>query len=208
MNLGLGNLITLKQQLLAEALRVSTKYDAQLQAIGKGVAAQFEKYCNRKFCRTESATFVCSADRDHVFLDRYPLESVSQVELRTDNDTGFEVQSDIVLTTDEASGKVFWGYYAGPHYGQLRFTFTGGYWFDITEENNDTMPSGATALPDDLRLAWILQCRVVWQAIDKQGKDVATTGSSSQFVSGTLASLALNDQVKEILNGYRRFQLT
>lgn len=208
MNLGLGNLITLKQQLLAEALRSTTKYDDVLKAIGKGVAAQFERYCNRRFGRTENATFNCSADRDHVYLDCYPVESVSLVQLKTDETTGWETQTGFITNRNDAIGYIFWGYNAAPHYGQLRFTFTGGYWFDTTEENSDTLPAGATALPDDLRLAWILQCRVIWQAIDKQGKDIAVTGSSSQFVTGTLAGLELNEQVKQILNGYRRMQLT
>lgn len=208
MNLGLGNLITLKQQLLAEALRAGTKYDAPLQLIGSGVAAQFEKYCNRKFFRVEDATFTCSADRDHVYLDRYPLESVSLTQLKSSETTGWETQTNFIETINVENGHVFWGYQPAPHYAQLRFTFTGGFWFDTTEENNDTLPSGATLLPDDLRLAWILQCRIIWQAIDKIGKDIIATGAVNQNVTGTLASLALNDQVKEILNGYRRFQLT
>lgn len=208
MNAGFSSLAKLKEQLLAEALRASTKYDAALLAIGTGVAAQFEKYCNRKFLRTEDATFTCSADRDHVFLDRYPIESVDTAELKSDQTTGWETQTDFILNRDDACGKVFWGYQPAPHYAQLRFTFTGGFWWDVTEEGNDTLPDGATTLPDDLKLAWILQCRIVWQAIDKLGKDIISTGSSSQFVTGTMASLALNDQVKEILNGYRRFQLT
>lgn len=208
MNLGLGNLYTIKQQLLAEALRAGTKYDAALQAIGSGVAAQFEKYCNRRFYRTAGATFTCSADRDHVYLDRYPVETVTTVELKFDQTTGWETQTDFVMNRDDVTGKVFWGYSAAHHYAQLRFTFTGGYWWDITEDSSDSLPSGATALPDDLKLAWILQCRLVWQGIDKIGKDIVTTGSSSNLITGTLAGLALNDQVKEILNGYKRYQLT
>lgn len=208
MNAGLSNLNFLKTQLLAEAVRVSTKYDAALQLIGSGVAGQMERFCNRKFFRTENAQFTCSADRDHVFVDRYPIEAISKVELRTDRLAGWEEQSNFVVNLDELTGKIYWGYDAAPHYGQLRFTFTGGFWFDITEENNGALPSGANALPDDLRFAWILQCRAVWQAIDKQGKDVAVTGSSSNFVTGTISGLELLPQVKEILLAHRRLQLT
>lgn len=208
MNAGLSNLVTLKQQLLAEALRATTKYDAQLEAIGKGVAGLLEKYCSRKFARVEDDTFICSADREAVYLPRYPIEDITAVALKADQETGWETQTSFVINRNDASGHVYWGSYAGPDYAQLRFTYTGGYWFDETEENNDTIPDGATALPDDLRLAWLLQCRLVWQSIDKLGQDIVKTGSSSQFVTGTLAGLALNDQVKELLGGYRRFQLT
>lgn len=207
-NAGFSNLKSLKAQLLAEALRVSTKYDAALLAIGQGVAKQFEKFCNRKFARIENTTFVCSADRDHVYLDRYPLESISQVELRLDTTSGWEVQSGLVLNLDETNGKAYWGYEPGPHYAQLRFTFTGGYWWDQTEEDNDTLPSGATELEEDLKLAWLLQCRIAWQAIDKIGQDITKTGSSSNLVTGTLAGLEMLPDVKEKLIPFRRMQLT
>jgi hypothetical protein len=208
MNAGLSSLTKLKQQLLAEALRASTKYDAALSAIGLGVAAQFEKYCNRKFARVAADTFTCSADRDHVFLPRYPVEDVTEIALKTDETTGFEVQSNVVISREDSNGMVYWGAFLGPFYGRIRITFTGGYWWDSTEEGNDTLPTGATAVPDDLYLAWVLQCRVVWQAIDKLGKDIVTTGSSSQFGTGTLAGLELNAQVKAVLDQYRRFQMT
>jgi len=207
-NAGFSSLTFLKAQLLAEALRASTRYDAVILAIGQGVAAQFEKFCNRKFQRVASATFTCSADRDHVFLDRYPLESIAQVELRTDTTAGWVVQSGFVLNFDERTGKAYWGYEPAPHYAQLRFTFTGGFWWDITEEGNDELPSGATALDEDLRLAWILQCRIAWQAIDKIGQDITKTGSSSNLVTGTLGGLELLPAVKEILVRFRRMQLT
>jgi hypothetical protein len=208
MNAGFSSLSTLKIQLLAEALRAGTRYDAALLAIGQGVAVMFERYTNRQFLRTENATFTCSADRDHVFLPRSPVEDITEIALKTDETTGFEVQSSIVINREDANGYVYWGAFLGPHYGRIKFTYTGGYWWDITEENNDTLPTGATALPEDLKLAWILQCRVAWQAIDKLGKDIVTTGSSSQFVSGTLAGLELNAQAKTILDSYRRFQMT
>lgn len=208
MNAGLSSLTKLKQQLLAEALRAGTKYDAALLAIGLGVAAQFEKYCNRKWARVESDTYTCSADRDHVFLPRYPVEDVTELALKTDETTGFEVQASTVINREDSNGYVYWGGFLGPHYGRIRLTYTGGYWWDITEEGNDTLPTGATAVPNDLYLAWILQCRVVWQSIDKLGKDIVNTGSSSQFVSGTLAGLEINAQVKAVLDQYRRFQMT
>lgn len=208
MNAGLSNLYTLKQQLLAEALRASTKYDAQLQAIGTGVAGLLEKFCNRKFARVEGDTFICSADREAVYLPRYPVEDLTAVALKSDETVGWETQTSFVLNRNDVSGHVYWGGYAGPDYAQLRFTYTGGYWFDETEENEDTLPTGATAIPGDLQLAWLLQCRIVWQSIDKLGQDIIKTGSSATTQIGQLAGLALNDQVKELLQGYRRYQLT
>jgi len=208
MNAGFSSLSALKAQLLAEALRVDSSYNDTLRAIGLGVAGQFERHCNRKFLRTEDATFECSADRPVVVLDRYPVESIATVELKTDATTGWETQTDFILNWDAKSGLVYWAHFAGDYYASLRFTFTGGYWWDITEENNDTLPDGATALPDDLKLAWLTQCRSNWQAMDKIGQDILKTGSSSNLVAGTLAGLDLNEAVKKQIDPFRRMQLT
>lgn len=204
----LGSLNYLKGQLLAEALRVDTAYDDALQTIGAGVAGQFEKFCNRKFARVENDTATCSADRDHFYLPRYPFEEITEVAKQSDAATGFVILESAIQNTDAQTGLVFFNSRQGLWWETLRFTYTGGYWFDTSEDESGAMPDGATALPGDLQLAWVLQCRVCWQAIDKIGQDITKTGSSSQFVTGTLAGLSLNDQVKDILNAYRRFQIT
>jgi hypothetical protein len=207
MNLGLGNLVTLKAQLLAEALRAGTRYDAQLQSIGRGVAALMDRATNRRLGRVAGDTVIFRADLPLYFLPRYPLEAISLVELKDDTTAGWVTQTDAVYNSNAATGEVNFGVSLGPRSSQVRVTFTGGYWFDETEEENDTLPSGATALPADLQLAWILQCRAVWQAIDKTGVDVVKTGSSSAFVTGSLGGLDLIPQVAAMLLPYRRFQI-
>lgn len=209
MNLGLGNLTELKTQLLAEALRAGTRYDAAITAIGKGVAAQIENYCNRKFGRVENDTYIVSADRTHIYLPRYPFESISQVEFKSDEVAGWVVQTgNTIVTQNVESGLVFLGAALGPYWSHLRFTYTGGYWFDETEENNDTLPSGATQVPADLKLAWILHCKTVWQAIDKLGVDITKTGSSNNAVSGSLAALELSPAVTGMLGKFIRYAIT
>lgn len=209
MNAGFANLKYLKAQLLAEALRVDTSYDAQLLAIGLGVVAQFEQFCDRKFARVEDATHIIDADRAQFLLNRFPLESVSAIAVKFTEADGWEEQTvnDYVRKIDLAAGIITLPDDAGPDYAQVRFTFTGGYWWDQTAEGNDEMPAGATGIPDDLRLAWILQCRTAWQAIDKIGQDITKTGSSSQFVTGSLGGLDLTPTVKQMLGQYQRFNL-
>jgi hypothetical protein len=204
MNAGFSSLTQLKQQLLAEALRAGTKYDAALLALGLGVAAQFERFTNRKFLRTQGAQFVCTADRDHVYVDRYPLESISAVDFRSSSAVGWEAQTDFVWNINESTGHVYWGSAFHDHYAQIRFTFTGGYWWDITEESNDTLPAGATALPDDLKYAWLLQCRELWANQDKRGVNIVQA-ATDQF---SVAAVELAPVVLTTLNQYRRFQLT
>ena len=205
MNLGLGNLTELKAQLLAEALRSGTRYDARLIAVGKGAAAAIEQFCNRKFGRVVGDTYTGPADRTHCILPRYPVESISQVEFKSDETTGFVVQTDnAYVALKSESGIVHFGASLGPHWSQIRITYTGGFWFDETEENNDTLPSGATALPQDVKLAWYLHCQTIWQTLDKLGTDITKTGTE-QTTGATLSGLDMSPAVKAPIGQFIRY---
>jgi len=211
MNAGFGSLTVLKAQLLAEVLRADTAYDAALLAIGQGVVAKFENAADRKFARVVGYAEALPADRVNFLLERFPLESISTIELKLDEATGWVAQTitDFVRTIDLKNGLVILPDTAdaGPYWGQVRFTYTGGYWFDETEEGTDSLPSGATALPADLTLAWILQCRAVWSAIDKLGVEIIKTGSAAA-VAASVAGIDLVPAVKDTLGDYARYSLT
>lgn len=211
MNAGFSSLKKLKEQLLAEALRAGSKYDAPLLVLGKGVVGQFERFCDRKFLRVENATDVIAADRIQFLLSRFPIESLSRIELKDNEADGWVEQTiaTLVQTIDAENGIVNLpdSADAGAWWAKLRFTYTGGYWFDETEEGNDALPSGATAVPDDLFLAWILQCKTVWQSLDKLGTKITEVGPGSQFVTGTLNSLDLTPTVKQMLGQFKRYNL-
>lgn len=211
MNAGFSSLNKLKAQLLAEALRAGSKYDAAVLAIGKGVAGQIERYCDRKFLRTENAVEIIAADRIQFLLSRFPLESISAIDMKDNEADGWVAQTinEFVRIIDNKNGIVNLpdAADAGAWWAQVRFTFTGGYWWDITEEGNDTLPAGATALEEDIHLAWILQCKTVWQAVDKLGTKITEVGPGSQFDTGTLNSLELTSTVKQMLGQYQRYNL-
>lgn len=212
MNAGLANLDTLKRQLLAEALQSSTQFDTALTNVGLGVAAQLEKFCNRKFARTVADTFTCYADRSLIILPRYPVESVSAIAQKSDEATGFVSLgsvSSIIASIDSDRGILQFGAQLGSYLEQVRITYTGGYFWNILEPTDGgyptALPAGATALPDDLKLAWLLQSAYAWQVKDKLGADITTTGSAAPNVAGSLAGLDLVPAVKEMLNPHRRF---
>lgn len=132
MNLGLGHLTELKAHLLNEALRSETTFDTSIAALGKGVAARFDAHCNRKFARVAGATAEFGADRDHLPLPRFPIESISKVELRETLTTGWADQgtvNDLVAQILADAGVVILHAPLGGWADRLRLTYTGGFWY-------------------------------------------------------------------------------
>ncbi len=207
MIVGLANLVYLKSQLLAAVLRDGTDYDAPLTTIGKGVATQLENACQRKFARLEGAVEILPADYCQFLLERYPLESISKIELKLTEADGFveKVINDYVRTIDLKVGIVNLpdGQDAGPWYARLRFTYTGGFWIDDTDDISGTVPEGQTELPADLRLAWVLQCREVWNKTDKSGVGIIE-GMAEKVKIPSLSEIKLIPQVEQILTDYIR----
>jgi len=58
---------------------------------------------------------------------------------------------------------------AGPYWGEVRFTFTGGYFFEQLEPEDEgyptVQPPGSAPLPKGLRLAWLNHCRASMECI-------------------------------------------
>jgi hypothetical protein len=218
MNTGFSNLASLKAQILSPQLQSRTDWDARIQAIGLGVAAQFETYCNRKFMRTANDQQIISADRVEFSLKRYPLEAVSLIELKVTELDGWQTLDqapwNVLQTIDLLPGIVRFPEDddVGPYYGQVRFTYTGGFWWpqlDIGDPGYpDMQPTGSYSLPNDLLFAWHMQCRKVWEAIDKVGDKILTVGTNVRNPSEVLAGLDLIPQVKTVLNSHIRYQLT
>ena len=209
MNAGFSNLAALKAQLLAPSLRLGTSHDAALLAIGRGVAGQFGGYCNRVFPRAEGVKEILAADAIQFCLERYPVEAVTTVELKLTETEGWVAQTNFIRNIDNRAGIVFAVANAdvGPYYAQVRFTYTGGYWWDTSDEGEtpQSLPTGATPVPDELVLAWHLQCRAAWAAVDKLGVNVTTNDAAA---AQTLSTLALLPEVKEILGDFVRYQMT
>ena len=212
MNAGFSNLDTLKKQLLANSLQADKRFDAALLAIGRGAAAAFERFCQRNFTRVVDGTEIIGADHVEFLLSRFPLESVSKIERKLTEAAGWEelVINDVVKTIDLASGIVrFAGSQdMGPHDAQMRFTFTGGYWWDTAEPDDEGYPTdapeGAALLPDDIRLAWLLHCEGIWAKRDKLGTSIVDK-PAQQSDTGTLE---LSPLVKQMLGDYVRYNLT
>lgn len=203
MDLGLGNLIELKRQLLPSTILNQTTFDTQVEAIGKGVAAAMQRYCNRKFGRAEGDLAYFSADRDHYFLPRYPVEAITKVELSYEPGT-WEEQTDAIANQELQSGWISFGGVLGDALTVVRVTYTGGYWYDTAETEDSVQPTGSVAVPDDLKLCWYMQSREVWNKADKLGTGIAQKPDQVT----RLAELKWAPFVLVTLDQYRRFQIT
>lgn len=204
-NLGLGNMIELKRHLLSPDIVSQTKYDVRITDIGQGVAKLFDKFCNRKFERASGTTDIFHAERSVWILERYPVETITTVEERIDVATGWVsagAVNSVLQNWDANSGLVQFPSVNGSHLSELRITYTGGYWFDTAETENTSQPAGSTLVPDDVKEAWYLQCKKVWENYDPLGKKIA------QDVDEKTPILKLLPAVEEMLRGHVRMNIS
>jgi hypothetical protein len=210
MNLGLGNLDDLKQFILAESLRDQTDKDAVLQVIGKGVAAAFHRRCNRDFDRVVGAVDNFTADRSDWTLRRYPVEAITSVEIKSSDSEGYVAQTDAIQNSHLEAGLIDFGGFLGDHRTRVRVVYTGGFWFETKEPTDDdyptAQPEGTTAVPDDLKQAWLLQCQHVFESKDHLlPKGIAADGSPLPL---NLKDAGIVPAVEELLRGFIRYQIT
>lgn len=212
MNCGFSNFDTLKKNLLAgSSAKNDTRFDAPIKMIGLGMAAAIENFCGgRKFFRSANVQEIYPADRCAWIVTRYPIESIASVEIKTSETDGFVLQtSSPIVTVDNAAGIINFANYAdaGAPTSQVRFTFTGGYWWETAEPDDESYPSaqpeGSNALPEDLRLAWLLQCEVVWSKRDKLGMGLVADPDDKSKIS----TLELSPLVKQMLGQFVRYNL-
>jgi hypothetical protein len=209
MNCGLTNLESLRKHLLASTMAGERGFDNVITDIGQGVAALIEAGINRDLGYLADAEILFTGDREHYVVPRYPLVSVKSVQMRYFDSQPWQDISGQPIRTNAKSGIVYFGGTLGTEALQVRMVWTGGYWWETLEPEEEgypsVMPTGATALPNDLRAAFLLQCRAVWQLIDKLGTDLLKSESGA---AATLQSMTMIPMVKQMLNEYTRYQLS
>lgn len=220
MNAGFSNLGTLKAWLLAASMQDATEWDDQILAIGLGVAAHIEQFCDRQFARATSDIFECTADRMHLVLPRYPVEAIETIEQSVADDvdaTWTELTSPIQSQALDR-GLIYFQGFLGTYRERLRVTYTGGYWWDQTEDDYtppvspteedpdlSVKPTGATEIPANLVLAWRLQCEHLWAQRDRLGVNVAKDQKDIAADAPTVAPLL--PSVQAMIYPFVRFSL-
>jgi hypothetical protein len=199
---GLSSLVALKAQILPPAMRARTDFDAALTSLGVGVAMLMERYCDRRFTRAAGAVEKFSANNLSFSLARFPVESIASVVLNAAQTGDATTITADIHRADLAAGLVHFSEPPGSQHDTVTITFTGGFWWDASEDaSGGSLPSGATALPADILLAFYLQMKAVCESQNLFG--LASVQGDSKAAASPL--LELIPAVKDILNTYRRF---
>lgn len=202
MNAGLSNLLTLKKYLLPSTWQDVTAEDDAILAVGLGMAGLLEGHCARKFQRTVGATQLFGAGSAVLQLERFPLETFTSLELQTELGGDWEDVTTSVLRAS-AAGVVMTGEPLGTDTCTLRATFTGGFWWDTTDDDTGSLPSGATAIPASLQTAWFVQCKAVYARIGNDATTAALANGNAAAASAFINGIELLPVVEKMVQPYR-----
>lgn len=162
------------------------------------VSGRFEQFCNRRFERTLNATFEVQGDATEVIPDRFPIESVSSFDLKSNETEGWIAQSGVDYLLRKQS-VISLHAPLGTEEQIARITYTGGYVIP-----GNVAGAGQTALPAEIIQACSEQVAYCYQNRDRLGLiSVAGQGGAIQ----QFAQLDLLPFVKEVLLKYERFIL-
>jgi hypothetical protein len=199
-NAGFSNLSYLKDRLLLASDASGSDLDDAVLALGRAVAGLFESECDRTFGRAVNAVYEAPADRDYVIVPRYPLESVTSAEVRDNLVDGWRAAD--LLNILPLAGVVYFVGDIGVYGSTARITYTGGYWWDETENNTGTQPAGSTIIPQGLVLLWVQFCKYLWDRSSIENS--AKAGFASELEKFITKESDLPEFVKRGLMPYRR----
>ena len=159
--------------------------------------ARFERECNRSFERATNTTEEFPANATEVVVARFPLESVSEFGLKTNETDGWQLQSGVEYLIRRAC-VISLPYALGVASQQARVTYTGGYVLP-----GGTPGAGQTALPADLEQACVEQCAYWYQNRHRLGLLSVPADGRTFF---QLAQIDLLPQVVSVLRAYERWK--
>ena len=196
MNCGFSNLDFLKKQLLPNSIKTDTRFDVLIQAIGLGVAGTFSRICNRDWAYTANVAEVGQGDRSFWYVRRSPVTQFTGVNLRFFRSDQWVSIFSQPLQADEEKGLIHFGYTLGRSPIEFQVIYNGGFFWNTLEPDDPNYPTQPPTditnnaagidpakfnLPDELKLAWLLQCKHVWTNTDKLGADILKSGKDSSI---------------------------
>lgn len=191
---GFSTLAYLKTRILPAGTDDVTDWDEPLSRLGLGVAGRFNSYCNRIFQRVEGQVDEFNAATTAVILRALPVEVINTVQVRVF--TGSLDTFTAGQQLDKKAGLVQFEIAPGDGTERVVIDYDGGFWLD----DGDAMPTGATPLPDEILEAWVMQCQA-WA----EARNIFGTIALDKERKPSTSAVQIMDEVKEILNPYRRF---
>lgn len=188
----LAALSTVKGRLLI----TDTTDDTLLTNLLELATGRFNRFCNRIFARTASATYEFGGDEQRLAPPCYPIESVATWALKSNETDGYATQTGVSYLIRrgcilELSVPL------GTWLDLGRVTYTGGYVLPGT-----TPDTGQTALPDEVEHACVEQ--VAHWYINRHRLGLASIAGEGGSVSQLNPTEDLLPTVKAVLQSYRR----
>ncbi len=191
-------MLTLLETVKARLGLVDTTYDPLQTNFIQHASGRFEAHCRRQFARQENAIEEFEADRIQLLLSRYPVESVSQFELKTDEAEDWQLQADVKYLLRRQC-IVSLQIPLGSSRELLRVTYTGGYVLP-----GNTPAPGQTTLPPELEQVCVEQVAYWYQNRDYLGI-ITRMESGSAFYQFSQLDLLLH--VRALLDGFAKWDL-
>jgi hypothetical protein len=174
------------------------KDDELVTRMIEAMSARFDKECNRQFAREVNAEQEFWDGQAEILLLRYPVETVTRFEVKTDETEGWVVQpmprfllrSHCVISLERPLAE-------GSGLGKV--VYTGGYVLP-----GDTVGANQTRLPEDVEAAAVEMVAFWYQNRDRVGvlKEWPKGGIYQEF-----ADIDLIPSVRAVLEGYVRWRV-
>jgi len=194
---GFSTLDYLKSRILPDAGIEETQWDTALGKLGLSIAARMQAHTARRFERGTAHVDEFSAWNLSVTLKSYPVETIASVQIR-ETDGTLTTQAASTYALDKGAGLLTFYTVPGTRLERIVVTYAGGFWLDPL--TGATLPTGATALPDDLLETWISEIQIEAEARNLFGAIALRKDfNKSKTRSG------LDESTVEALRPYRRF---
>jgi len=191
----LTQLSTVKTRLRLNSFDVDD--DTLLTNYIKHASGRFARECNRIFDRMAGATFEFHAHEREITPDRYPIESVTSFDLKSNEADGWVAQDDVSYLISPSLCLIQLAAPLGAACQKGRVTFTGGYVVP-----GATVGAGQTALPDEIEQACIDQVAYWYQNRQRLGL-LSTSGEGGSIQQ--IKTLDLLPHVVAVLKKYERW---
>ena len=193
-----GNMLLTQLSTVKGRLNIDDSVDDTLLVmLINGAAGRFERECNRKFDRAVNATYEFPADTLEIIPERYPIESVSSLELKSSEATGWVPQEvDYIIYRKSVISLLNT---LGGEREVARVTYTAGYVLPGTVPD-----AGQEPLPAEIEFSCIEQVAYWYQNRHRLGL-VSVSGEGGAIQQ--FAQLDLLPHVKAVLKSHERYIL-